>query len=247
MRLLLLSSFIVGGLLLSGSGPCKENCMIRNFYSNIFHQDQDSKTEKEEGASQQDTQAESKNRTQKGKRPAMVVVRVFNDQGELVQPIQVPKIVKSSAEWKAQLTTEQYRITRRAGTEAPFCGNLLDNKQEGVYTCVCCGLPLFSSDSKFDSGTGWPSFFQPVAAENLVQKVDRSHGMVRTEICCTRCDAHLGHVFTDGPRPTGLRFCLNSESLEFTNKEDLASLADPGINKSEQEQGASAEGAKDNK
>ncbi len=157
----------------------------------------------------------------------MVQVRVFNAQGELVGPVPSPKVVKSDAEWRKLLTEEQYRIARGAGTERPFCGTLLDNKREGIYTCVCCGLPLFSSASKFNSGTGWPSFFQPVARENVAEREDESHGMVRTEINCARCDAHLGHVFDDGPRPTGLRYCLNSESLAFTDLADARKLADP--------------------
>ncbi len=168
----------------------------------------------------------------KGK-PQMVSVHVFNSEGKLVGPIAMPMVVKTEAEWKQQLTEEQYRITRRAGTEPPFCGNLLDNKKEGVYACVCCGLPLFSSNAKFQSGTGWPSFFQPIAKTNVSQKVDRSHGMVRMEINCARCDAHLGHVFNDGPRPTGMRFCLNSESLTFTEASKLSSLADPAAAKQE--------------
>ena len=154
-----------------------------------------------------------------------VKVKVFNDDGELVA-INSPRVVKTDEEWKAQLTPEQFKIARAQGTEAPFCGTLLDNKQEGVYACVCCGLPLFSSDSKFNSGTGWPSFFQPVAQENVVTRTDHSHGMIRTEILCARCDAHLGHVFEDGPRPTGLRFCVNSESLTFTASGQLKSLAE---------------------
>ncbi len=158
---------------------------------------------------------------------AMVSVRVFDASGELTGPISMPKVVKSAAEWQALLTPEQYRITRTAGTERAFCGTLLDNEIEGVYACVCCGLPLFSSAAKFHSGSGWPSFFQPIARENVAEKVDRSHGMVRTEINCARCDGHLGHVFEDGPRPTGLRYCLNSESLGFTALEDVAQIADP--------------------
>jgi methionine-R-sulfoxide reductase len=136
-------------------------------------------------------------------------------------------VVKTDAEWKRQLTRKQYEVARGKGTEQAFCGLLLDNKRDGVYICVCCALPLFSSDSKFQSGTGWPSFFQPVAPENVVTEEDRSYGMRRTEILCTRCAAHLGHVFHDGPRPTGQRFCVNSESLVFVDHKDLATLADP--------------------
>jgi len=130
-----------------------------------------------------------------------------------------PKVVKSEAEWRALLTPEQYHIARDQGTERPFCGLLNDEKRPGIYSCICCGLPLFSSDAKFHSGTGWPSFFQPVRKDHISEVSDKSWGMMRTEINCARCDAHLGHVFDDGPRPTGLRYCLNSESLHFTEVE----------------------------
>jgi methionine-R-sulfoxide reductase len=156
-----------------------------------------------------------------------VKVRVYDKAGELVGPVESPEVVKADAEWKRQLTRKQYEVARGKGTEPPFCGLLLDNKREGVYACVCCRLPLFSSGSKFNSSTGWPSFFQPVAAENVVTEDDRSHGMRRTEILCARCACHLGHVFNDGPKPTGLRFCVNSESLVFVDKSELATLADP--------------------
>ncbi len=153
-------------------------------------------------------------------------VKVFNRQGQLAGPVESARVVKTDAQWEAQLTPQQYRIARDKGTEAPFCGTLLDNHQDGVYACICCGLPLFQSDSKFHSGTGWPSFFQPIAPENVVNHEDRSYGMSRTEILCARCDGHLGHVFPDGPAPTRLRFCVNSDSLTFVDVSQLATLAD---------------------
>ncbi len=162
-----------------------------------------------------------------------VNVKVFNAAGQLVGPISMPKVIKTNEQWQAQLTPEQFRIARNQGTEPPFCGNLLDNHQIGVYTCICCGLPLFSSDSKFNSRTGWPSFFQPVAQENVLEHPDDTYGMRRIEILCARCDCHLGHVFPDGPRPTGLRFCVNSASLSFIPSTNLASLADPAASTSQ--------------
>jgi len=156
-----------------------------------------------------------------------VRVKVFNRQGTLVGPFEMSKVVKTDAEWRQQLTPEQFSVARSKGTERPFCGTLLDNKQQGVYICICCALPLFASDAKFNSGTGWPSFFQPVAEENVATHADRTFGMTRVEILCARCDGHLGHVFKDGPRPTGDRHCVNSESLSFTAAEALATLAEP--------------------
>lgn len=153
-------------------------------------------------------------------------VSVFNRQGQLASA-ELPRVVKTDAEWREQLTPQQFLVARGKGTERPFCGTLLDNKRSGVYVCVCCGLPLFASSAKFHSGTGWPSFFQPIADENVVEHEDHTHGMSRTEILCARCTCHLGHVFTDGPRPTGMRHCVNSESLRFVEETELATLADP--------------------
>ncbi len=125
------------------------------------------------------------------------------------------KVIKSEDEWKAELSPEQYEVLRRAGTEAQFTGEYWDNKEGGVYLCAACGQELFSSDTKFDSGTGWPSFFDPMESDRVETREDMSHGMRRIEVVCSRCESHLGHLFPDGPRPTGQRYCINSCSLDF--------------------------------
>ncbi len=155
-----------------------------------------------------------------------VNVRLIGPGGTPGPVVTMPRVVKTDAEWEKQLGPDVYRILRAKGTEAPFCGNLLDNHRQGVYFCAGCDLPLFSSGSKFHSGTGWPSFYQPYAKENIDELRDASHGMVRTEILCTRCGGHLGHVFDDGPAPTGLRYCLNSAALVFRDEAEVIRLGE---------------------
>ncbi|HLZ43815.1 MAG TPA: peptide-methionine (R)-S-oxide reductase MsrB [Candidatus Sulfotelmatobacter sp.] len=150
--------------------------------------------------------------------PAEVTVILFSNTGQRLKAVQIAKVIKSPAEWRKQLSANAYDITRNADTELAFSGQYWNLHENGLYRCICCDNALFDSATKFDSGTGWPSFWAPIAAENVTEKSDTTFGMVRTAVSCTECDAHLGHLFDDGPEPTHLRYCMNSASLRFVKR-----------------------------
>ncbi len=150
--------------------------------------------------------------------PKEVTVVLFDDSGKKLKKVQIPRVVKTLDEWRKQLPSGVFDITRRADTEMAYTGKYWNLHEKGIYRCICCDNALFDSMTKFDSGTGWPSFWAPIADQNVTEKRDGSLGMIRTEVLCTECDAHLGHVFDDGPQPTGLRYCMNSASLRFVKK-----------------------------